>query len=211
MRTLFRKIIWLAVSIGIIYGAYSWYVGWWNPIPQTRRIQEYATNVFNMSGDEAIQEVKQKAREGVEAVTDEVKQSTVGYIKEKTRDVFTTVGEEIINKAKDLFGITSPLSSETGTLQNLVIPPPTGPGFFVPPPTATISYGIGESFAISINRGSSYTVDWGSGTSESGETVKAGLTVLKHSWNQEGDYTVKVSVNDSGKTDKYIFPIRVYK
>jgi len=176
------------------------------------RVREYAQNLLqNGNSGELQNTIKQKANEYAQTVVGEVQQSTTQYVKDKAKEMLTTVGEEIINKAKDFFGIATSSSAGTSPLQGAVVSPPTGPGFVVPPPPATIAYGIGESFAISINSGSSYTVDWGSGTSESGKTAASGLTVLKHSWSKEGDYTVRVFVTDSGKTNTYTFPLRVYK
>lgn len=211
MGTLFRKIIWIIISAAIIYAGYKIYTDWWNgELPQVGRVKEYAQNVLRMGSEGTLENtVKQKAGEYIQTVTEEAKESSVEYVKEKAKGTFTTIGEEIIEKVKDFFGISS--SSTSGLPSGEVIPEPTGPGFSVPPPQATISYGIGEQFTISINSGASYAVDWGSGTSESGKTAKTGLTILKHSWDQEGDYTVKVSVDEDGRTSNYEFPVRVYK
>ena len=212
MGTLFRKIVWLVVSAAIIYAGYRIYTDWWNgEIPSLGRIREYAQNILETKSEDVGRAVEQKAGEYIQSVTQETKQGTVQYLKEKTHDIFTTVGEELISKTRDFFGISSSSSTGIGSLGNAVIPAPTGPGFFVPSPPATISFGVDLPFVISINRGASYTVNWGSGTNESGVTTKSGLTILKHSWDKEGDYTVKVSVNDNGKTNEYTFPIRIYK
>lgn len=206
MRQFIEKLVWLAVVALVLYGAYSWYVGWWNPEDSFSRVRGYAENVFRMGGEQALEQAEQKADEYVDAVVGEVKEGAFEYAKDKVTDAFVTIGEEISGKAKSIFGIAP--SSDTGAE---TAEEPKGAGFLVPPPSATLTIAPGTPIVFSINRGASYRVDWGSGTAESGTTSKDGITLLTHAWDKEGDYTVEIAVTDGGKTETKTFPIRVYK
>ena len=206
------RVFWIAVICALAYGGYVLYRDWWNTGTGVSRAKEYVQNVLGKKSNEIKNQAQEKASVYVSEVVGEAKQSAVDYVKQKASDAVSSVGKGILNGTAKIFGIT-PKSDipQTGVFQGGTVVSPSGSGFVAPPPPATITANVGFPLVFSVNKDASYTVNWGDGKSDSGVSTSNEAALLKHIWNKEGDYTVKITVNGFETSTDYIFPVRIYK
>ncbi len=209
MRTFLKTFAWVIVLGLLCYGAWYAYHAWWGTGEAGQFIETTSKNIGNAA--------QSKAKEIGTDVASGTLSSVKTFLGDTVGKLLSSAGEAIQNAGTGLqssppmtvnntYVQTTPLFTSGST------PQPTSTSFYVPPPPATIMTKIAMPLSFSINSGNSYRVEWGDGTTpDSGVVAKNNVTVINHTWEQEGDYTVRMEVGENGSTSTYSFPVRVYR
>lgn len=211
-----KKVLWVGITIAIIYFGYLAYINWWNAGGSLEQKKQAAEQYVAQKKDEVAKQVGAKAEEYTGTVVGEAKKGVLNYVKEKISDGLAHIGEGLIHSAESLLGASStevlrPLTVNTVAGNDAgSLPIPVGTGFANPASPATITTKVGAELIFSINRGATYSITWGDGTSDKGSVAIESVKLVSHTWQTAGDFTIKISIRGNGVSQDYIFPIRVY-
>lgn len=136
----------------------------------------------------------------VTGVIGETIDSTAGYLKVQAAKALSSLGETAVKQSTSISGTTSS-----------TVPGPTGPTFQTPPPPAAILITPGTPFVVAVNHDATYSISWGDGLTDSGLSPSGDSVFVSHSWNTEGDYSVKVTMKNGDGAVSQVFPVRVYR
>lgn len=208
MKLILKVFLWVIILGLLGYGAWYAYNNWWGTGDAGKFVETTSKNI----GDAA----KFKANE----IKTDIASGTVSRAKTFLGDtlgkLLSGAGEAIQNAGAGLRG-TNPVpangAAPTAPLfESGPVPQPTSTSFYIPPPPATIMTKVAAPLSFSINSGSSYKVDWGDGTATERATITGSeITVVNHTWNKEGDYTVQMTIGNANPTQTFSFPVRVYR
>lgn len=215
MGDFLRRLIWFVVLCAVAYGLYVAYLKWWDTGAVAKTQQAVEQYVTKKTG-EAQRQVEQKTKEYTSQVVGEAKKTVLQAIKDQVSSALTGIGKGIMRSAESLIGASSsePLASVTipsiTTNTNGSVSAPTGTEYLAPAPPATLITRVNVPVIFSINRGTAYTIDWGDTKKDTGTVTQELVKLVSHSYANEGDYAVKISVSGGGVLQNYSFPIRVY-
>lgn len=193
-----KKVLWAGITIAIIYFGYLAYTSWWNTGGTLEQKKQAAEQYVTQKKNEVTKQVGAKAQEYTNTIVGEAKKGVLDYVKEKISDGLAYVGDGLTHSAESLLGASSTLAR------------PTGSAFLTPATPATITTKVGAELVFSINRGATYSITWGDGTSDEGSVDVESVKLVSHTWKNEGDFAVKISIRGNGVSQDYTFPIRVY-
>jgi hypothetical protein len=213
MSGFWKIVLGIVIAALLVYAGYYAYTNWWG----------------DSQTDKTIGRVRGVAVEAVEGAKDtfsEVKKTTgkkiSDFIKEKTGEVVSSIGDSISNFGNSISGGSSETSQYTNMNNSSfgsVLPQgeyatttamATGSNFILPPPFTTIITKTNSPLVFSINREVSYSIDWADGVVEKGSVPTDRSTLISHEWKKQGNYAVIFTITDSKESRTHIFPVRVY-
>ncbi|MFA6407167.1 MAG: PKD domain-containing protein [Candidatus Paceibacterota bacterium] len=216
MGVFFRKLFTIALVGALCYFGYLAYVRWWDGSSTFSEKKQAVQDYVVQKTGETTKKVEEKAKEYSGEVVSEAKQTVLGYVKEKISAGLASVGRGIVNSAESLLGASSTTALAPVTISSIAggagnaLQAPVGSEYFTPAPPATFVTKVGVPVVFSINRGTSYSITWGDSKIDEGTVAQELIKLVSHTWEKEGDFSVKVSVKGNGVSQTYTFPIRVY-
>lgn len=203
-----RSTLYLALGAAVVYGGYLAYTQWVQGRPLSdlwSKATQYASTTQAAVG---------QAQKSIGLVEGAFASATQAFssAKETVGSVLSGIGGGLQSLGTGLLGAPSASSAPAvtvsgGTTQTNPSPAPapasSGSASAI---HATVTTAVGEPLYFSLTSGAHYDITWGDGTESSGALNEGTATVVRHTWNAAGNYTVNVSVDGHS----YTFPIRVY-
>ncbi len=198
MRSIFRFLTWLIVSVLIILGFYVLYMSWWNGVSWSGKS---VTEVFQTAAvelkDKIVEKIKETSGNVINKAEDKVKESAKTYAEEKTAEVFSSLGEQLTNIAGSI-GETNPSSTEKkqGDIRDAAS-------------LIVIKKNTPFHFLITSEVGASYSTTWGDEEGDEGLVSYDGTKAITHAWKKAGNYKVIIVTKKEGRAHAETFLIKV--